>query len=215
MTDAPPTNESLLPPHLSELERDLDSALALIDKVEIPIETLWNPWTCPLNALPYLAWALRVFSWGSEWREQTKRQVVSDSLFIHRNRGTRPAVEKAIESVKGDSVRIVEWFEEPENLGKAEFSVDYISTHTPIDLGNLQELIPLINSAKNVRSHLKHIRITSQTETFKKYLTFCRQSVLAKSGPWRVDSLVSPASSTYFCLSRQAIQIRSGPLSLE
>ena len=48
---------SILPPHLSELERDLDAAMARLAAIDIPISTLWNPHTCPVEVLPYLAWA--------------------------------------------------------------------------------------------------------------------------------------------------------------
>ncbi|MCF1457744.1 MAG: phage tail protein I, partial [Shewanella sp.] len=73
---------SLLPPHLSELERDLEAALARIEDVHIPIATLWDPWACPLDALPWLAWALSVDRWRTSWGENTKRQVVASSLSV-------------------------------------------------------------------------------------------------------------------------------------
>lgn len=101
---------SLLPAHLSELERDLDAALARIDDVHIPIATLWNPWTCPLDALAYLAWAMSVDQWRSDWSEKVKRQVVAESLSVHRRKGTRPAVAQALGAL-GVETEFTEWFE--------------------------------------------------------------------------------------------------------
>ena len=43
---------SILPPHLSELERDLDATMARLAAIDIPISTLWNPHTCPVEVLP-------------------------------------------------------------------------------------------------------------------------------------------------------------------
>ncbi|MGL5488710.1 MAG: phage tail protein I [Shewanella sp.] len=119
----------LLPYCSSDLEKELDQALSHIESVEIPIRDLWNPWKCPLVALPYLAWALKVDYWQASWEEKVKRQVVASALDIHRIRGTRPAVEMALESV---DVRceIVEWFEKPElNMQPGHFQVTaYVST---------------------------------------------------------------------------------------
>ncbi|MGL4755658.1 MAG: phage tail protein I [Aeromonadaceae bacterium] len=102
----------LLPYCSSDLERDLDIALSHIETVKIPIRDLWNPDKCPLVALPYLAWAVKVQYWDSKWNERTKRRVVASSLDVHRVRGTRPAVEKALESLGADC-EITEWFQDP------------------------------------------------------------------------------------------------------
>lgn len=102
----------LLPYCSSDLERELDVALSHIELAQIPIRDLWSPERCPLIALPYLAWAVRVQTWDSRWNERTKRRVVATSLDVHRIRGTRPAVEKALESMGADC-EITEWFEDP------------------------------------------------------------------------------------------------------
>lgn len=113
----------LLPYCSSDLERDLDIALSHIETVKIPIRDLWSPEKCPLKALPYLAWAVRVTNWDTNWTERTKRRVVASSLDVHRIRGTRPAVEKALESL-GTDCEIVEWFESPEsNMRRGSFEV--------------------------------------------------------------------------------------------
>lgn len=103
----------LLPYCSSDLERDLDRALSHVETVEIPIRDLWNPWKCPIDVLPYLAWALSVDQWSSTWPEAVKRQVVSVSLDVHRIKGTRPAVEMALEALNVQC-DIYEWFELPD-----------------------------------------------------------------------------------------------------
>lgn len=142
----------LLPYQSSDLERDLDIALSHIETVEIPIRTLWDPWNCPIDYLPYLAWAVKVGSWSSRWSEKVKRQVVAASLDIHRVRGTRQAVEKALESL---DVRceIVEWFEQPAlNMEPGTFRVTaHVSSrdqNAQIDPAFTEEIREAVNSAK-------------------------------------------------------------------
>lgn len=101
---------SLLPGNVSELERDLDVAIARIEELSIPISELWDPWHCPLDALPFLAWALSVDQWRSDWSATVKRQVVAGSIDVHRIKGTRTAIELALADL-GVTVDLVEWFE--------------------------------------------------------------------------------------------------------
>ncbi|MGL5215892.1 MAG: phage tail protein I [Aeromonas hydrophila] len=143
---------ALLPYQSSDLERDLDIALSHIESVEIPIRTLWNPWECPIDYLPYLAWAVKVGSWSSRWSERVKRQVVAASLDIHRVRGTRQAVEKALESLDV-KCELTEWFESPElNMEPGTFRVTaHVSTRggeRAIDPAFTEEIREAIDSAK-------------------------------------------------------------------
>lgn len=141
--------EPILPYCSSDLERELDVALSHIESVEMPIKTLWNPMECPLVALPYLAWALKVEKWDASWPERVKRQFVADSLDLHRVRGTRPAVEMALQSM---DVRceIVEWFEDQSQ--KMEAGTFRVTAHVGEDMGDGPELIralrEVVDSAK-------------------------------------------------------------------
>ncbi len=150
---------SILPPSASELERDLELALARIEQVEIPIATLWNPWECPLEVLPFLAWALSVDVWRSDWPEVVKRRVVAGSLSVHRIKGTRPAVENALLDL-GVKVDLVEWFEKmPEGEpGTFELTAWANENLTPSEStflnDKLYEQVKLaVDNSKNTRSH--------------------------------------------------------------
>lgn len=154
MSDLPPewAKAPLLPFQSSDLEKDLDAALSHIESVNIPIRDLWDPARCPIQALPYLAWAVKVGSWSSRWSERVQRQVVAASLDLHRVRGTRPAIEKALESL---DVRceIVEWFERPDlNMEPGTFRVTaHVSTSgdgMSVDSDFTDEIRDLIDSAK-------------------------------------------------------------------
>ncbi|MGY6352787.1 phage tail protein I [Vibrio parahaemolyticus] len=208
------SDKSLLPGNLSQLERDLAGALSRISEIEIPISTLWDPDKCPVELLPYLAWALRVDRWQSDWPEARKREVIKQSVDINRTRGTRGAVERVLKAIRGDDVKLSEWFEDKQNLAKGTFRVDVKSTSQPIDITELQQLVPSIHQAKNTRSHLVGITVTSQVVNPEKHIAMSRQGHQVRSGPWEISSMVSSSNSALVCLSRVAVVVRSGPLPL-
>ncbi|MDW2310633.1 phage tail protein I [Vibrio sp. 1075] len=207
------TVNSLLPPNASKHEKDIEAVIS--PPLSFPNRDIWNPDKCPEHLLPHLAWALSVDSWDSTWLVERKRQVIKDSIYIHRKKGTRDAVERIVSAIRGDETKLTEWFEDKFDLSVGEFKIEYLSTSTPIDLSEITKLIPAINSAKNVRSKLNKIAITSRIEAREKHGTVSRQGVQMKVGPWVIHSMVSTSNSGFVCVSRQVIQVRSGPLNLE
>ena len=120
---------SLLPASSSELERDLEIAMARLAKIDIPLSTLWNPHLCPVEMLPYLAWAVSVDTWGSNWSEEIKRQVIIAAPDVHRIKGTRPAVEMALAALNVE-VELKEWWEKkPQDTPGTFELVAYINSH--------------------------------------------------------------------------------------
>lgn len=203
------TGKSLLPPNASKHERDIEAVIS--PPLSFPNRDIWNSEKCPEHLLPHLAWALSVDNWDSSWPVERKRQVIKDSIYIHRKKGTRDAVEKTLDVVRGDQVSITEWFEDKGNLAPGEFDINYLSTNQPIDASDLHALVPSIEAAKNVRSTLKRITITSQSSLIQRYGTLSRIGIDAKSGPWLVKSVALSSTNLLACLSRQAIWVRSGP----
>ncbi len=149
---------SLLPPNVSDLERDLEIALARIEDVEIPIATLWDPWHCPLEVLPFLAWALSVDMWRSDWPETVKRRIVASSLSVHRKKGTRAAVDQALRDL-GVTVELVEWFEAVPKAQRGTFDVTaWANENITSEPGYLNQALydqlrQAVDNAKNTRSH--------------------------------------------------------------
>lgn len=101
---------SLLPQNASKLERALEVATARLGDVETPLRDLWNPATCPLPLLPWLAWAVSVDVWDDGWPEAVKRSVVASSITLHRRKGPRAAIALSLAPLNLEA-RIVEWFE--------------------------------------------------------------------------------------------------------
>jgi phage tail P2-like protein len=87
----------LLPTGSSPLEVAAAQACAVIESTPIPLRRLWSPDDCPVNLLPWLAWAFSVDRWDSGWPEETKREVIRNARFIHAHKGTIGAVRRVFE----------------------------------------------------------------------------------------------------------------------
>jgi len=146
----------LMPSSSTNWERGTD--LAIRDRViPVPLDTLWNPWECPLHILPILAWTLSVDEWDSHWSEQTKRSVVAASVEVHRTKGTLGAVERALEAM-GLKVLISEWFDYDGDPYR--FRVDVIELiERGLNDAEIRTIYRVINQTKNVRSWLDTINI--------------------------------------------------------
>lgn len=101
---------SLLPPNATPLERGLGAVAGDISGVQLPLAELWDPAACPMDILPWLAWALSVDVWNPAWSDGAKRDAVANSIAEHRIKGTRASVEATIARL--DSLlEVVEWHE--------------------------------------------------------------------------------------------------------
>ena len=91
-----PRSARLLPANATALERALSDAAGMQHNPEV-LATLWDAATCPVQLLPWLAWALSVDEWDEAWPEARKRQAVLQSVQLHRKKGTPWAVLRALE----------------------------------------------------------------------------------------------------------------------
>ncbi|WP_316196569.1 phage tail protein I [Bradyrhizobium sp. SZCCHNS3053] len=89
----------------TEYERTLSSQVNRLLDLDIPIRDLWNPWTCPENLLPYLAWALSVDLWDPNWELTKRRSVVANAIKHHQIKGTLKAIETYLGLIDSQVVR--------------------------------------------------------------------------------------------------------------
>lgn len=146
---------TLLPRNASELERALEASMARLADVPVPLRDLWNPDTCPVELLPYLAWALSIDSWSSAWSETVKRARVRQALAIQRRKGTSSSVRDVIESF-GGVVAIREWWQMEPPGEPHTFSLVLNVTDeqgAPADAGYVDAVIAEVYRTKPVRSH--------------------------------------------------------------
>ena len=94
VTVNPRPERTLLPPNATELEVGLEGAAS--QPIGLPIRMLWSSADCPVDLLPYLAWALGVEEWDSEWPENVKRTAVADAFRIHREKGTLAGLRRVM-----------------------------------------------------------------------------------------------------------------------
>lgn len=145
----------LLPPNRSPLEARVAASHPLA--LPVPLRTLWNPATCPAELLPFLAWAFSVDVWEADWPEATKRAVIAESFAVHRIKGTRLAVEKALAAM-GIKVTLTEWFEQQPTTRPGTFRArlhlnDNREVADQLSGSFYQQIHHAIQSAKNLRSH--------------------------------------------------------------
>ncbi len=156
---------TLLPPNASPLERALDHAVARISDVPTPLRDLWNPDTCPVGLLPYLAYALSIDSWSSDWPETIKRRRVRQALAIQRRKGTSASVRDVIESF-GGGVAIREWWQMQPPGDPHTFSLVLNITDqagVPADAAFVDAVIAEVYRTKPVRSHFTFSQAVNAT----------------------------------------------------
>jgi len=150
---------SLLPPGSSALERRLAEACSDISGLDVPLRDLWNPATCPVKFLPYLAWAFSVDRWDESWAEDVKRQVVRDAFFIHQHKGTISAVRRAVQPF-GFLIRVIEWWKTGDAPGT--FRLDVGVQEQGITEETYAELERVISDAKPCSRHMTGMSINLQ-----------------------------------------------------
>ncbi len=143
----------LLPGNAHELERHAAEALAQIERVPVPLRDLWNPDTCPVELLPYLAWAFSVDRWSPSWPESAKRAAIRSAYFIHARKGTIGALRRVVEPL-GYLIEVREWWEEVPAGVPGTFRLLIGVLDTGIDEAMYQELSFLIDDAKPLSRHL-------------------------------------------------------------
>lgn len=144
-------NDRLLPTGSSPLEVAAAEALAGLGSLNVPLRQLWNPRTCPVALLPYLAWAWSVDRWDAGWSESTKRAVVESSQYVHRHKGTIGAIRRVVEPL-GYLIRVIEWWKTNEAPGTFRLDVGVLDTGITEEMYN--ELERLIADAKPCSRHL-------------------------------------------------------------
>ncbi|WP_214508934.1 phage tail protein I [Pseudomonas brassicacearum] len=157
MADAP-----LLPSNSTSLERQAAQALAQIQRVPIPLRTLYSPDLCPLPLLPYLAWAFSVDRWDSKWTEAAKRAAIRSAYYIHSRKGTIGSLRRVVEPL-GYLIEIIEWWQTVPVGPRATFRLKVGVLDTGITEQMYQELTWLIDDAKPLTRHLTGLAISLET----------------------------------------------------
>lgn len=141
---------SLLPHNATPQERAIEGAASRISDVPTPIWNTWDPDTCPVHILPWLAWALSVEAWASDWPEFRKRAVIRTALQTARKKGTRGAVVGSLAAL-GASATVLEWFEMSPPGEPHTFTIDLVGNTNTAEMQAL--MLDEVERTKPLRSH--------------------------------------------------------------
>lgn len=156
-------NNTLLPPSAGDWMRHTEAATARLSAITIALRTIWTPTACPVELLPYLAWALSVDRWDKDWPADKKIGAIQQSYWLHRRKGTRAAVRRVIEDM-GFSAAFAEWFDVGDAPGTFRLEVDV--NEAGITPKTLDELNRLIGDAKPVSRHLSQLVISAASHGY-------------------------------------------------
>ena len=148
--------KTLLPPNATPLETALDNSMAKAFDHPVDIDKLWSAETCPIELLPFLAWALSVDVWNSNWPEHVKRKVIATCAYVHRFKGTAAGLKTALASLD-HGLQLSEWFEYGGD--PYTFRVDVLVATRGVNEAEIKMIKSAIANTKNARSWLERLRI--------------------------------------------------------
>lgn len=147
---------SLLPANATPQERSIEASIERAGAVPVIIRENYNPDTCPADLLPWLAWTFSVDDWSPAWSDEQKRNTIKSAFAVQRIKGTKGAVKGALSSL-GYSVQAQEWFTQDPVGEPYTFRLILDTSQVPIDEAALAKLFEVVNTTKNLRSHLSAV----------------------------------------------------------
>ncbi len=151
--------KSLLPPNATDAERAVENAM----RADIDLSTigsLWNPATCPVAVLPFLAWGLAIARWDPEWTEAEKRAAIADAIPFHQRKGTRAVVREVLDRFH-PLLQIAEWWETSPRGDPHTFEIRAPAADIPasfLTTDTAAAIIRDVASVKPVRSHFTFVQ---------------------------------------------------------
>jgi len=149
----------LLPPSSTPLERALADTVAKVSTLPTPARDLWNPDTCPVELLPWLAWAFSLDDWDVTWTESQQRAAVKASYSVHRYKGTIGSVKDALQEL-GLGVQVQEWFNMVPVGAPYTYRLLLEVNQYGVSLEQLQRIQDVVENAKNLRSHMTDLALS-------------------------------------------------------
>ena len=163
---------SLLPSNSTAFERAVEAAGFRLDVMDIDFRQLWDPETCPLGLLPWLAWTLSVDEWDADWSEDQKRAVVAASVDVHWHKGTVWSIRRALIAAGYGDAEIIERFgnaaydgtilhDGSENHTDPDHWAEYrLRLARPISIKQAAQVRAILSATQPAHCHLKALDFT-------------------------------------------------------
>ncbi|WP_302276222.1 phage tail protein I [Faecalibacterium prausnitzii] len=128
----------------------------------------------PEDLLDILAKDFAVDWYDRSYTLEEKRKTIKGSFYVHRHRGTKAAVEKAISAIYPNP-EVLEWFEYGGNPYhfKLRITVDFAT----LNQTKHQQVLQKISCYKNLRSHLDGVVYSIESKAVKPYIAAAPCSV--------------------------------------
>ena len=113
----------------------------------------------PEELLDRLAYDFKVDWWDADYTLAQKRQTFKDNWQVHRQLGTKAAIERAISAIY-PATKVLEWFEyggEPYH-----FKLEIDLTFSRFDKEQQRRVLKRVDYYKNLRSHLDEVYYFAQ-----------------------------------------------------
>lgn len=157
----------LLPYNATDAERALANTIARISDVPVLVREVWNPDTAPASVIPWLAWAFSVDDWDANWTDAQKRNVIKQSVYSQRIKGTIGAVTRQLAAL-GYTIQILEWWQQEPKGTPYTFDVYITSSQHPLTTKDYNKVQEVINTNKNLRSHMGEVQLIVASESVAK-----------------------------------------------
>lgn len=202
----------LLPPNASATERNLSKTIARLSDIPMMVRKSWSPVDCPVELLPWLAWAFSVDEWDENWNEEAKRQIVANSAYLHKKKGTLAAIKRAVAPL-GYIIETIEWFQDIPRGVPYTFRVVVGVIDTPLTESVHTEIIRLIETYKNERSHMSSLTVKAEVSGSLHFGTVVLSGVDTTVYPWVPENLSSVARIRMDSYERTVDQVSVYPES--
>lgn len=155
--------QSILPRNSTELELQCEQTLTkkFNDLNPEIINAILDPWKCPEEFLPWLAYMRSVDVWNHKWPEAQKRAVIANSFIMHKHKGTRGGLQDALDSL-GIDLEIIEWFQK-DGMERGTMQI-VLNLHQNLndnqimfDQAIIDSIISAINSNKRFSIHFDFV----------------------------------------------------------
>ena len=94
----------------ADLVKALDALSETVLDIPVDLHRLWDPFSCPVTFLSWLADSLSVDTWDENWPESVKRRVIAESVPSHIKKGTVGAIRASLNALDVD-VQLQEWWQ--------------------------------------------------------------------------------------------------------